>query len=89
MDSSANALLLDELEKHLQLGEGPPFRGSMLPRRLLLGLRAALESGLSCEQITCILTVAAGLHEMSDRFDEGELVKRVQHLVKVMKGDVR
>ena len=60
----------------------------LLPGSFIEGLRAALETGMSCEQITAMLFVMAGLYEMMDRFDPDELVGRSVEIVRVMKGDL-
>lgn len=59
------------------------------PAKFLVALRSALEAGMSCEQIECILVLAGGVCECGSAFERGELMRRCSHLLEVMNTDRR
>lgn len=59
---------------------------SILPECFLVGLRSALDAGLSCEQIASFIILATGLYEAMDNFDGDELILRSKRVVEVIKG---
>lgn len=61
---------------------------SCFPGAFLAGLRAALDSGLSAEQLTALLVLFAGIYEVSGSMDGEELLEKAKTLVSVMDGDI-
>jgi hypothetical protein len=59
----------------------------VFPRPFLISLRLALESGLSCQQITSMILLQAALYEMCDTFDNDSLVERTHRLLELMRGE--
>ena len=62
---------------------------TVLPRPLLLGLRSAVESGLSCDQIAAMLLLQSGVHMVKDTMSWSVLLDRVSSLMKVMETSLR
>lgn len=60
---------------------------SVFPKPFLISLRFALESGLSCQQITSMIILQTSLMEMS-HLDKGSLLSRVHRLVEIMRKDL-
>jgi len=58
------------------------------PPMFLLGLRGALEAGLSCEQIVAFLILFTGVYETADSMVGSELVERAEHIGRIMRGDI-
>jgi hypothetical protein len=56
----------------------------VLPRCLLVGMRSALDSGLSIEQIASILIMAGGVYEASVELDQESFTERTIQLLRVM-----
>ncbi len=73
------------VEKTLEVEKGRE-RGvdEVLPRCLLIGMRSALDSGLSVEQIASILIMAGGVYESSVELGQESLAERTIRLLKVM-----
>lgn len=71
-----------------ELVDGPEKK-PILPKSFIEGLRAALETGLSCKQIVAFLGVLTGLYEMVNVFEEGELAGRSNEILRVMRGMIR
>ena len=59
-----------------------------LPPELICGLRGALEAGLSCEEITSLLVLFAGIYEAAERWTGPELIERATLLGNMMKGEI-
>lgn len=59
-----------------------------LPPELLCGLRTALDVGLSCEQISSLLVLFAGIYEGSSKMSSEELRRRTEALATVMAEDI-
>jgi hypothetical protein len=60
----------------------------ILPPLFVMGLRAAIDTGLSCEQITAFLVLFTGLYETADTMEGKEIVERAEQLSEIMRGDV-
>ena len=60
--------------------------GAVFPRSFLISLRLALESGLSCQQITSMILLQTALYEMCDTFDNESLIDRTNKILKLMRG---
>jgi len=78
----------DALEQQEDLHKLVPPDGAfnIFPEDFLVGLRSALDAGLSCEQITSILMLSTALYSMGDCFDNDSLLERTSRLVSVMRG---
>ena len=59
-----------------------------LSKDFVYALRTAVEVGMTSEQITSIVMVAARVYEMMDLIDGRELVGRTYEMTEVMRGDV-
>lgn len=59
------------------------------PPEFLIGLRGAIDSGLSCEQITAFFVLVTGWYKACDMLDGEALVQRAFMLAKVMSGDAK
>ena len=57
-----------------------------MPKSFIYGLRACLEAGMSCEQITAMLLVVGGVYEITFELAGDELVRRTAEVLRVMKG---
>lgn len=57
------------------------------PPEFLIGLRGAIDAGLSCEQITAFFVLATGWYKACEHMDGESLVQRAFMLSKVMAGD--
>lgn len=58
-----------------------------MPKILIDALRAALEAGMSCEEISAAIHLMAGLDAMEKGMHPNELVCRCRRIVQVMMGD--
>ena len=65
-----------------------PLWSPDLPVEFVCGLRASLEAGLSCEEITALLILFIGVYEASERYTGDELIRRATTIANVMRGDV-
>jgi len=70
------------------LAEADRVECKNFPPEFLCGLRGALDAGLSCEQITALLVLFAGIYEAGEKMTGSELVERAVHLASTMKGDI-
>ena len=59
------------------------------PPEFICGLRAAMDSGLGCEQLTAMIVLFAGIYEAGEKLSGPELVERAVCLASVMNGDIR
>ena len=78
--------LWDALEVELSRDEE---ERSSFPKGFLIGLRLALESGLTCQQITSMIILQTSLFDMSKSFDRESLISRARYLAEVIKEDIR
>lgn len=62
--------------------------GASFPPSFLIGLRGALDAGLSGEEITALLVMFSGIYEASARMPGEALVERAREIAGVMSGDV-
>ena len=62
--------------------------GPVFPDEFLIGMRAAVEAGVTCEQIVAHLTLITGLHKLLGAMDGEEMVLRSVEIVRVMRGDL-
>lgn len=60
-----------------------------LPRPLLLGLRTAIECGLTCDQIAAMLLIQSSVYKMKDLMTWSTLLDRISGLLKTMEGSFR
>lgn len=58
------------------------------PAEFLLGLRGALEAGLTGEEVVALLILFSGIYEASARMDGEELIDRVRRLSIIIKSDI-
>ena len=58
------------------------------PPEFIIGLRGAIDAGLSCEQITAFFVLASGWYKACDKMDGESLVQRAFYLSRVMSGDI-
>jgi hypothetical protein len=58
------------------------------PHQFLIGLRGALDAGLSCEEITALLVLFSGIYEASAKVAGDALVERASLIAEVMSGDI-
>jgi len=61
---------------------------SIFPKQFLVGLRLALEAGISCQQITSMLILQSALFDLTDKFEGESLVQRTRQIVEVMQRDL-
>jgi hypothetical protein len=59
---------------------------STMPLPFLLGIRQALDAGLSCEQITSVVILMTGLYEALDVFEGEDLVRRASVIASTIRG---
>ena len=59
------------------------------PPEFLIGLRGAVDAGLSCEQITAFFVLVTGWYKACEKMDGESLVQRAFMLSKVMAEDAR
>jgi hypothetical protein len=59
-----------------------------LPPEFLCGLRAALDAGLTCEQITAVIVLFTGVYEAGEKMSGPELLERAKVLSASMVGDI-
>jgi hypothetical protein len=59
----------------------------VFPKQFLLALRLALESGMSCQQITSAIMIHSSLADLSDKLDGDSLLDRVGTVMEVIKND--
>lgn len=78
-----NSKLWKVIEEGLDKREGWEA-SAVLPKNLLLAIRAALESGLSCEEISAYVLLASGLEEMKGKLENTSLLERVNRISTVM-----
>ena len=60
----------------------------ILPSKLLFALRMALESGLTCEEISSIIIISAGLRELKSVMGTKEVTKRSIVILEIIKEDI-
>ncbi len=72
-------------EKHPRLEER---NRALLPKPLIDALRSALESGMSCEEISAAIHLMAGLDQMEKGMKPDELVCRCREIAGTMVGDM-
>lgn len=71
------------------------FRGtqkeihSVFPKQFLIGLRLALESGMSYQEITSMLILHSALSSIYKHVPQSEIVTRTQTIVNVIREDIR
>ena len=78
---SSTQWMLDALASSERMGELPP--------EFVCGLRASLEAGISCEEITALMVLFAGIYEAGEKMTGPELIERAVHLSCMMNGDIR
>ena len=59
------------------------------PPEFMLGLRGALDAGMSCEQITAGLVLMAGVCRASVRIKPEQLLERARFVARVIEGDMK
>ena len=60
----------------------------VLPKEFFIGLRCALESGMSFEQITSILVLSAGVHRATSTLDNELLLSKARYLAGLIDEDI-
>ena len=58
------------------------------PPEFLIGLRGAIDAGLSCEQIAAFFVLVTGWYKACDMLDGAALLRRASRLARVMAGDM-
>jgi len=58
------------------------------PPEFLIGLRGALDAGLSCGQITALLVLSTGVCKVAENMPEEEMIERARQLANVMQSDI-
>lgn len=61
----------------------------LFPDGFLKSLRAAVDSGLTCDQITSMLVIQSGVIKSSKVCEAGRLVEKVQNLMGVIEGSIK
>jgi hypothetical protein len=59
----------------------------IFPKQFLLALRLALESGMSCQQITSAIMIHSSLADLSDQMDRETLLDRVGTVMETIRND--
>ena len=77
----------DALEE--QLKEPTEGRLRVFPKQFLVSLRLALESGLTCQQITSMIILQSSLNDLSYRFHGDSLVERTKGIVEVIEKEIK
>jgi hypothetical protein len=60
---------------------------AVFPKQFLLALRLALESGMSCQQITSAIMIHSSLADLSDKMDRDVLLSRVSSVIETIRND--
>ena len=68
---------------------GPKEIHSVFPKQFLVGLRLALESGMSYQEITSMLILHSALRSIHKHVPQNEIVVRTQTIVNVIREDIR
>ena len=55
------------------------------PEEIICALRNLLSTGLSCVQITSHLIVIQGMVELSDKYEEGQLLGEAVEMLRIMR----
>jgi len=58
------------------------------PPEFICGLRAAMDAGLSCEQLTAMIVLFAGIYEAAEKMSGPELVEKAEHLAGAINADI-
>jgi hypothetical protein len=59
-----------------------------MPLIFIDGLRMALESGMSCDEITACLVLFAGFHQMRSMSSGGSIIDRSLNVVRAIKKNI-
>jgi len=70
------------------LSSGDGALNNTFPPEFICGLRAAMETGLSCEQLTAMLVLFAGIYEAGEELSGTELIERAMFLASTMRADI-
>ena len=62
--------------------------GKVFPNSFLIGIRKALENGITCEELISFLAIISEIHSVLDTFDKEELMKRTSHVLTIIAGDI-
>jgi hypothetical protein len=76
----------DALESQLSRKEAVNTT-TVFPKQFLLALRLALESGMSCQQITSAIMIHSSLADLSDQMDRDCLLDRVGNVMETIRND--
>jgi hypothetical protein len=80
---------LTSTEKMLQaVADAEEDKCPTFPSSFLVGLRGALDAGLSEPEITALLVLFTGVYEASVRMSGETLVNKAQMVAEVMAGDI-
>ena len=58
------------------------------PPEFICGLRAAMDAGLSCDQLTAMLVLFAGIYEASGKMSGLELIEKAECLASAINADI-
>ena len=83
---SSTEQMLDAVAKAREESEEGNPRN--FPSAFLIGLRGALDAGLSGEEITALLVLFSGIYEASARMAGEALIERASAIAEMMAGDI-